>query len=246
MSQLMNHLRNEARQFSFTDPDEPESRPSATPDRPRPAFRSNDLSSWLVLTAQVVSMAYSPLYLPVFAFVALFICSYLSLLPQSEKLWLTLIVYLFTVALPHLGIYLYRKLNGWTRHQLGKRERRYVPYIFCIVCYSALLYLFYQLHMPRFTLGVIAGALSIQISCTLANSLIKVSTHAAASGGVIGALMAFSLIFRFNPLGWLCVTIILCGMTCTARLILRQHSLREVGWGVVIGLLCGFACILFV
>ena len=100
--------------------------------------------------------------------------------------------------------------------------------------------------MPRFTLGIIAGALVIQLVCALLNRWVKVSTHAAASGGVVGALLAFSLIFSFDPTGWLCLTVMLSGMVCTARLILRQHTLREIGWGVVIGFLSGFCCILLI
>lgn len=208
--------------------------------------REHNRISWLVLTAQVVSLVFSPFYLSVVAFVALFIFSYLNMLPIVTKLILTLIVYFFTILLPHLSIYLYRKLNGWTRHQLGRRERRYVPYVLSIISHAALLYLLYRLHMPRFTLGVIAGALSIQIVCALVNSRIKVSTHAAASGGVVGALMAFSIIFAFDPTNWLCLTILLCGMVCTARHILRQHTLTELGWGVVIGILCGFGGIVLI
>ncbi len=211
---------------------------------PVPAPRNR--ISWLVLTAQVISVVFSPFYLPVVAFVALFLFSYLNMLPFFTKLVLTFIVYAFTVVLPHVTIMLYRRLNGWTRHQLGKRERRYVPYVLSIVSYAALLYLLYSLHMPRFTLGVITGALAIQLVCALLNTWIKVSTHAAASGGVVGALIAFSMIFSFDPTGWLCLTILLSGMVCTARLILRQHTLREMGWGVVVGLVCGFVCILCV
>lgn len=200
----------------------------------------------LVLTAQVISLIFSPFYLPVVAFVALFMFSYLNLLPLWTKLVLALIVYAFTVALPHLSIYVYRKLNGWTRHQMGRRQRRYVPYVLSIISYAALFYLLYSFHMPRFTLGVIAGALAIQVVCALLNSYMKVSTHAAASGGVIGALMAYSMIFSFDPTGWLCLTVLLSGLVCTSRLILRQHTLAELGWGVLVGMVCGFVCILFV
>lgn len=202
--------------------------------------------SWLVLTSQVVSLIFSPFYLPVVAFVALFLFSYLNMLPLVTKLVLTLIVYFFTVLLPHFTIYLYRKLNGWTRHQLGKRERRYVPYVLSIISYASLLYLLFVLHMPRFTLGVIAGALALQVVCAILNSRFKISTHAAASGGVIGALLAFSLIFSFDPTGWLCLVVMLSGIVCSARLVLRQHTLSDLGWGVLVGLLCGFFGILLV
>lgn len=201
---------------------------------------------WIVLVSHVVSLVFSPFYLPAVAFVVLFAFSYLNMLPMQTKVLLTIIVYFFTILLPHLTIYIYRKINGWTRHQLGKRERRYVPYVLSITSYAALLVLFYRIHMPRFTLGIIVGALAVQVVCALVNSLIKVSTHAAASAGVVGALLAFSLIFNFDPTWWLCFTVLLCGMVSTARLILRQHTLREIGWGVVIGFLSGFLSILLV
>lgn len=207
-------------------------------------WRSGRQISWIVLTSQVVSLVCSPFYLPVVAFVALFLFSYLRLLPVTTKVLLTLIVYFFTVLLPHITIFLYRKLNGWTRHQLGRRERRYVPYVLSIISYSALLYLLHSMHMPRFTQGVILGALVIQVVCAVVNGWVKISTHAAASGGVVGALLAFSLIFSFDPTGWLCLTVLLCGLVCSARLVLRQHTLAELGYGVLVGLLCGFGGIL--
>ncbi len=203
-------------------------------------------ASLLVMTAQAISMLYAPFYLPVVAFIVLFMFSYLNMLPLATKAVLTLVVYFFTLLLPHIAIYAYRKINGWTRHQMSRRERRFVPYIMSIVSYAALLYLLYSIHMPRFTLGVIGGALTIQIVCAIVNSRIKISTHAAASGGVIGALMAFSFIFAFNPTWWLCLTVLLCGMVCTARLILRQHTYAEIGWGVAVGLVSGFISVLLI
>ena len=203
-------------------------------------------SELIVLTAHVVSSLYSPFYLPVVAFVVLFLFSYLNMLPMQTKVILTLIVYFFTILLPHVAIYCYRKLNGWTRHQMSRRERRYVPYVLSIVSYGALLYLLYGIHMPRIALGVIGGALVIQVVCAIVNNFIKISTHAAASGGVVGALIAFSFIFAFDPTWWVCLTTLLCGMVCSARLILRQHTYAEIGWGVLVGVVSGFVSILLI
>lgn len=202
--------------------------------------------SWLVLTARTISLVFSPFYLPVTSFILLFTFSYLNLLPPITKLILTGIVYLFTILLPHFCIMLYRQINGWTSHQMSQRERRFVPYLVSIISYTSLLYLLIQLHIPHFALGIVVGALAIQIICSLVNSRMKVSTHAAASGGLIGALIAFSFIFSFDPTFWLCLSILLCGMVCSARLILRQHTFAELGWGVFIGIVCGFCGILFV
>lgn len=203
-------------------------------------------NKYIILTARFVSQLFSPFYLPVVAFAVLLMFSYLNLLPFLYKALLLTAVYIFTVVLPRFSIFLYRKLNGWKRHQLVRRERRYVPYVLSITCYAVLLYLMDSLHMPRFTMGIIAGALAIQIVCALLNCWVKVSTHAAASGGVIGALMAFSLIFTFDPTPWLCLTILMSGLVCTSRLILRQHTLREVGWGTLVGIVCGWTCIVLI
>lgn len=201
---------------------------------------------YVILTAQVVSLIFSPFYLPVLAFVVLFFFSYLNYMPWTFNVSILLMVYTLTVLLPRLAIFAYRKLNGWSRLQLGRRRRRYVPYVLSISSYAVLLYLMSSLRMPRFTLAVVAGALAIQVACALVNSWIKVSTHAAASGGLVGAVAAFSALLNFDPTGWLCLCILLSGMVCTARLILRQHTLTEVGLGVLIGIVCGFSCILLI
>lgn len=200
----------------------------------------------LIVTAQVISLVFSPFYFPVVAFIVLFFFSYMNYLPWTYNLIIVLMVYGFTVFFPWLGIYLYRKINGWTRHQLGKRERRVIPYVISILCYTGLLTIMQNLRMPRFTMGLIITALVIQIVCAIVNSWVKVSTHAAASGGVIGILMAFSLLFQFDPTFPLSICILLNGLVCTARLILRQHTLTDVWLGTVIGTLCGFFSILLI
>lgn len=208
--------------------------------------REKKMSALLVLVAQVVSTLYSPFYLPIMAFIVLFMFSYLKLLPLSTKVVLLVIIYFFTILLPHTAIYMFRRFNGWTRKQLSKRQRRFVPYGICMVSYAALLYLLYEIHMPHFTIGVIGGALAIIVICAIVNNKIKISTHAAASGGVIGALLAYAFIFTFNPTYWMCLSTILCGMTCSARLILRQHTYAEIGWGVVVGVVSGLVSVLLI
>lgn len=198
---------------------------------------------YLILTAQVISMLFSPFYLPVIALIALFMFSYLSMLPVFYKLILLAMVYVFTVVLPRLSIFCFRRIKGWTRHQMSRRERRYVPYILSITCYSVLLYILHVMHL-RFIQDIIVGALAVQVICALLNGFIKMSTHAAASGAVVGALLAYSQIFFFDPTGWLCLTVILAGAVGTSRLILRQHTLTQIGVSTLVGFLCGFVSIL--
>ena len=82
-----------------------------------------------------MGMVFTPFYLPLIGLIALFTFSYMSLLPWAYKLPMLIIVYLFTVIMPSLFIHLYRRVQGWTSRELGKKERRIVPYIISILCY---------------------------------------------------------------------------------------------------------------
>ena len=201
---------------------------------------------YLIQVSKIISVLFEPFYFPVIAFAVLLLFSYMSLLPVSVKLTVILIVYVFTVALPLLSIYLYRKINGWTRHQASRRTRRLVPYVLSMMCYGCCLYVMMRMRMPHFMSGILVGALAIQLVCTIVNRWFKISTHSAAAGGVIGALLAFSLLFSFDPTWWLCLTIVIAGAVGSSRIVLRQHTLSQVAVGTIVGFICGFISILFV
>jgi membrane-associated phospholipid phosphatase len=200
----------------------------------------------LIKAAHILGLIFTPLYLPITGFLALFIFSYLSLLPWSLKLYVLVVVYLFTILIPMTAIRIYRKLMGWKRHELGHREKRMIPYILSITSYCCCYYLMNSMHWPRFMGGIVIAALVIQIACAIINVWWKISAHTAAVGGVTGALIAFSLLFLFNPVWWLCLVIILSGLLCTSRIILYQHSLSQVLVGYVIGMIGAFFSILFI
>ena len=83
----------------------------------------------IIFTAKVLSVLFTPFYLPILGLLILFIFSYLSLLPLTYKLFLLLMFYLFTVFLPTALIRFYRRYQGWTLIELGSRERRAIPYV---------------------------------------------------------------------------------------------------------------------
>lgn len=197
----------------------------------------------IIVAARVMSMIFTPFYLPLVGLVALFIFSYLSLLPLSYKLIVLCIVYFFTILLPTLLIRLYRQHQGWTLIELGHKERRMVPYVISIGCYLLCTYIMETMHIPHFMGSILIAALIIQIVCALINVWWKISTHTAAIGGVAGALFAFGELFNFNPVNWICFVTILAGMLGTSRIILRQHSLPQVLAGFGVGVIVG-TCIL--
>mgnify|MGYP005942325429 FL=1 len=198
----------------------------------------------IIFTAKMLSVVFTPFYLPIVGLLSLFIFSYLSLLPWTYKLFLLLMFYLFTVFVPTALIRFYRRYHGWTLIELGSRERRVIPYVISIFSYLVCYYIMAATHVPHFMGSILIAALVIQIACAIINLFIKISTHTAAIGGVAGGLLAFSVIFSFNPVWWLCIVLLLAGMVGTSRMILRQHSLRQVVLGFLAGVACSFVSVL--
>jgi membrane-associated phospholipid phosphatase len=199
----------------------------------------------IILTARVVSLVFTPSYLPILGLIALFTLSYLRLMPWRYKLQVLIIVYLFTVLLPTALIHLYRRYQGWTLIQLGNKERRMVPYVISILCYFACAYWMDYLHIPHFMSNIVTAALFIQIVCALINVWWKISAHMAAIGGVAGALFVFAEVFAFNPVWWHCLVFVVAGILGTSRMILRQHTLLQVVVGFLVGIVCAIIGIIF-
>jgi membrane-associated phospholipid phosphatase len=199
----------------------------------------------IIYLARFVSLLFTPFYLPLMGLILLFTLSYLALLPVTYKLEIIAIVYFFTILLPTFVIHLYRRYNGWTLFELGRRERRMVPYVLSIFCYFSCIWLLNSMNVFHFVSSILIAALLVQIVCAIINVWWKVSTHTAAIGGVAGALIAFAEIFGFNPVWWLCVVICMGGVMGSARMILRQHSLAQVVAGFGTGFVCAALAILF-
>lgn len=199
----------------------------------------------MILAARILSMLFTPFYLPMVGLVALFVFSYMSIFPLYYKLEVLIMAYLFTILIPTVMIHFYRRYQGWNLIELGHRERRMVPYVISIVSYFTCVFVMERLHMPHFMSAIIIAALLLQIVCALINVWWKISTHTAAIGGVAGALFAFAEYLNFNPVWWLCLVFLVGGAIGTCRMILRQHTLAQVVVGFWVGFLCAAVAILF-
>ena len=207
----------------------------------------------IIFAAKALSVIFTPFYLPLVGLAVLLTMTYLSLLPWVYKLFLVVTFWVFTIALPSLLIRLYRRYQGWPPFMVASKERRVIPYVISIVSYLLCYYIMAYVHVPHFMGSILMAALVIQVVCAIVNLFIKVSTHRAEigggaggvmGGGVTGALLAFSVIFSFNPVWWLCVVFILAGLVGTSRMLLRQHSLHEITLGFLVGVACAFVSVL--
>ena len=185
----------------------------------------------LIRTAKVISVMFTPFSIPFMAFLILFVFSYLRIMPLG-------VVYCFTILMPTLTIFLFRKINGFSPEDLTERKRRYIPFILTITSYVFCLLMMHRLNIPWYMTGIILAALIMMIICVIVNLKWKLSEHMAGAGAIIGGLVAFSALFGYNPISWLCIFILIAGVLGTARIILQHHTLGEVMGGFAVGLIC--------
>ena len=124
---------------------------------------------YLRIAARVLSALFTPFYVPTVGFIALFLFTYLRMLPMRYHLIIVGMIYLFTVVLPMGTIYLYQKVNGWSLRQLGHREKRIVPYVLTIASYIMCLLLMHRMGIPRFMSGILVSSLLTTIICAVVN-----------------------------------------------------------------------------
>lgn len=197
--------------------------------------RKRKKRSWFLMLARVLSIIFSPYYLPIVSMIVLFTFTHLLYLPWLYKAMLLAITYIFTILLPSLMIKIYKEYHGKKLFHLSNREKRMVPYFISIACFLSAYYIMQTYRVPHIISIIIIAALMVQIVCALFNLVIKISLHMAAIGGLTGGVMGFSLLIQFNALWWIIALILLAGLVGTARMMLRIHTLTNISLGYVVG-----------
>ena len=203
-------------------------------------------TSALEVFSRILSAVFNPLLTPLYVFILLFQFTYMAIMPPAYKLFLLGIVATFTLLSPLLFIGIYKWINKWNMKELSERKRRFVPYLLTMMSFATCLLILYRMNFPYYFSGIITAYLLSMTVCALANFRWRFSVHLTGCGLLVGGLLAYSLLFQFNPVRWLCGFILLAGIQGTARISLHQHTLLEVIAGFVAGMFCGIIGILFI
>ncbi len=194
-----------------------------------------DLQRVVLLISKGISLAFRQSYYPLIATFVLLHVSYLRMLSFSFRLMILAEVFLCTFAMPYILGRLFDRIN---RHYQLVTQRRYhsmihnfLAYVGTMVC----IHLLQGLHMPFFLQGYLWVAMLYQIACMLISLFWNISTQSAAAGSVVGALSAYSLLMDYNAIWWICLSIFVCGLVNTSRMLLRKHTLNQVIAGTWIG-----------
>ena len=202
------------------------------------------------IAAHFFSYIFHPLFIPLYAicFLVFFHPSYFSGFTTNEKYRVLFTTALNTVFFPAFAVLLMKGLGFIKSIFLHSQQDRIGPYLSSMIFYFWAAWVFFKaspqpaLILPSFLTGIFLTT----VVGLLSNIYFKISMHAMGMGGLLGL---FVLIMLYNTMlmTWpLCIAVLITGLVCTSRLIVSNHSPKEIYWGLFFGLMCQFVADVFI
>lgn len=195
--------------------------------------------------AHFFSYVFHPLFVPLYViyFFVSFHPSYFSGFSMYDKYKVLFTTILNTIFFPAFAVLLMKGLGFIKSVYLRTPQDRIGPYLSSMIFYFWTAWVFfkstpqYASVMPSFMTGVFLTTVVGLIS----NIYFKISMHAMGVGGLLGV---FLLVMKSNTMlmTWpLCIALLITGIVCTSRLLISDHTPKEIYGGLAAGILCQYA-----
>lgn len=195
----------------------------------------------IILAANVLSIVFSPLFVPIYGMIMALTMTPLSVLPTSTRLISLGVVATFTGILPLFLLYLMKRSGRISDIDITQRGQRTRPLIMMLICYTLTLFYVIGAHAPLWLILYFASGLVTAIILGIITIAVKwkISMHGAGMGNLAGFLAAIGMLGLGgeSTMIWLSITIICAGMVGSARVILEKHTLMQVFCGFTISAL---------
>lgn len=191
--------------------------------------------------AHLFSYIFHPLFIPVYAaYFLMFIHPYLFAgFSSQQKYWLLLRIAYTMIFFPVITVLLLKGLGFIKSVFLITQQDRIIPYIACgIFFFWAYLVFRNQPNIPSILTAFTFAVFISSSAALMANIYFKISMHAIGMGGVLGlflVIMQSNTMLMTLPLS---IALLLTGLVCTSRLIISDHSAKEIYAGLLLGIVC--------
>lgn len=204
--------------------------------------------AWIKMLAKIISYVFHPLFIPVYVtYFILEIRSYqFANLDEWTRIKVLLKVIVSCTFLPLVTVLLLRALNFINSIFLKTQKDRIIPYVICMIYYFWNWYTFKNLHAEKDLVSISMAIFNASVFGFLANISMKISMHAIAVGVMTTFIALLTLNDSVNLSLYLCVAILVSGAVCTSRLMVSDHTQKEIYYGFFIGIFCQLAAHYFV
>ncbi len=191
--------------------------------------------------AQFFSWILHPLFIPLYVtwFLTFVHPVYFVGYNTAQKSWLLIRVGYTMVFFPLITVLLLRALGFISSFYLRTQRDRIIPYIASgIFFFWAYLVFRNQPEIPAVLTAFTFAVFLSSSAALMANIYFKISMHALGMGGLLGLFLLIT--FSDNSLMTvpLSVVLLLTGIVCSSRLLVSDHSQKEIYAGLITGIIC--------
>ncbi len=195
------------------------------------------------------SYLFHPVFIPIY--VSLFLVyihpTAFTGFSDAAKKQTILIIILNLVFFPLISVLLLKAVGFIDSVFLRTRKDRIIPYIAAGIFYFWTYTVFRQ--QPQYPLLLTSFVLGIFIASSaalIANIYFKISMHAIAMGGWLGFFIIISHTQSMLMTWPVAAVLLLAGLVCSARLLLRNHNPAEIYAGLLVGAVTQLAAAMFI
>lgn len=194
----------------------------------------------LRILAWIISVIFHPLFIPVYAgyYLAFLAPHFFSGYNSAQRFMIVLRIIINMVGFPFLTVMLLKAVGFIDSVLLRTQRDRIIPYIACGIFFFWLYLVFRnQPEIPVLMTSFVFGVFLASSAALIANIYYKISMHAIGCGGLTGLFLV--MVYAYPPAVVtipLIASILIGGLTCTARLIISGHSQKEIYMGLLVGL----------
>jgi hypothetical protein len=202
------------------------------------------------LLAHILSYIFHPLFIPLYVsyFLIYIHPSYFTGFGDHtygndfSKSRVMIQVAINAVMFPFIAVLLLKGLGFIESIFFRKQQDRVLLYITSMIFFFWSYYsMREQPDIPRILVSFMFGVFISTSAALIANIYYKVSMHAIGMGGMIGLFLVVMEQHNMLMTGPLFIAILIAGAVCTARMVVSDHTPKEIYAGLLIGMLCQFA-----
>lgn len=192
--------------------------------------------------SRILSNFFSPLFIPTYAVAIAMWVTPLRVLPERNRLIVTLIIALITGLIPAAILIALRAFGIVKDLKLLNHRERPIPMIVWMVCYIAAALFLSSLHAPRWLPMFFYGAAIAAAVAAFISIWWKISAHTAAMGGLVGLMAWFAVasLADVNAMVLLSASILALGAVASARVAMGRHTLSQTAAGGLLGFAATF------
>ncbi len=198
---------------------------------------------YIKVIAKIISYIFHPLFIPSFIFfwlVMRFPYAFAGI-TLFEMFARKINVILFTAFFPAFSVFLLWRLRFIDNIFLRTQKERIAPYIITMFFYWWMWYLSRSSefnNQPIVLKFFYFGIFLATIFGLTINNFMKISMHAMGVGGAL-VFVLLTCFYYETYLGVdVAIVTLITGLVCTARLLLNDHSNKEIYGGLLVGFLC--------